>query len=467
MKNNQRLQTNEKIETRRFLEIILLALVDIIFAISLCLVDYKITGQIGKKILVFIVIFTLTGLFYHIILQKFLKFADQIILPVVMLLASIGVTIIYRIELPRTRAGFIGYGNIATMQFAWIILSLVLSAGMIFFIKDYIKLRRYIYTSMAIGLVLLISPILPIIGTSVNGAQLWINLAGITIQPAEFAKIFLSIFFAGYLVEKRDVLALAGPKILGIRFPRLQDFGPILFVWAGSLGILVLQHDLGTSLLFFGMFLCMLYVATDRPSWLVIGGVLFLAAVSVILTIFPYVAARFDIWLNPFAQTVYERSPGGSGQIVQGLFGLAAGGLFGTGWGSGHPGITPFADSDFVFTSIGEQIGLTGIIVILLCYLILSARGIIIAKRELLGFGKLLSSGIAFSIILQVFVVVGGITLIIPLTGLTLPLLSRGGSSLMANFIFITILLVVSNSANTPKEGNFLQSDELLNGGAV
>ncbi|MDR3152513.1 MAG: FtsW/RodA/SpoVE family cell cycle protein [Bifidobacteriaceae bacterium] len=448
MKNSEETLLAKQINVSRFLELALLVLVDICFAISLCLTDYRITGQIGKKVIIFIVVFILFGLLYHIILQKFLKFADQIILPVVMLLASIGVTIIYRIELPRTRAGFAGYGNIATMQFIWIILSLILSGLLIIFIKNYTKLRNYIYTSMAIGLILLISPILPIIGKSVNGAQLWINFAGITIQPAEFAKIFLAIFFAGYLVEKRDVLALAGPKILGIRFPRLRDFGPILFVWAGSLGILVFQHDLGTSLLFFGMFLCMLYIATDRPSWLAIGGILFLAAVSVILFIFPYVAARFDIWLNPFAQEVYQRSPGGSGQIVQGLFGLASGSLFGTGWGAGHPGITPFADSDFVFTSIGEQIGLTGIIAILICYLILSARGIIIAKKELAGFGKLLSSGVAFSIILQVFVVVGGVTLIIPLTGLTLPLLSRGGSSLMANFIFITVLLVISNSAN-------------------
>ncbi|MDR3128097.1 MAG: FtsW/RodA/SpoVE family cell cycle protein [Bifidobacteriaceae bacterium] len=435
----------------RLLEIGLLVIVDIVSAISLCLTDYKITGVVGKKVIIFILGFILISLFWHILLRRKLPYCDQMIFPLVLLLSTIGLTIIYRIELPRARLGLDGYGNIATMQFIWIILSMILAGGLIIFLKDYTKLRTYIYTSMVVGILLLVSPILPFIGVSVNGAQLWISLGGITVQPAEFAKIFLAIFFAGYLVERRDVLALAGPKILNIRFPRFKDFGPILLVWGCSIGVLILQHDLGTSVLFFGMFICMLYIATDRPSWLVIGGVLFMVAIFIILSFFPYVAARFDIWLNPFSDDVYQRSPGGSGQIVQGLFGLASGGLFGTGWGLGHPGITPFADSDFVFTSIGEQIGLTGIIVVLLAYLILCVRGIIIAKNELFGFGKLLSSGIAFSIALQVFVVVGGITLIIPLTGLTLPWLARGGSSLMANWIFITILLIISNSANLSK----------------
>lgn len=445
----------------RLLELVLLAIVDAIFAIGILSTDYKIAGAIGNKVIAFIIIFIVAGVYLHIVLNKKLPYSDQIILPIVLFLCSTGITIIYRIELPRARAGMEGYGNIATFQFAWIILSIALSSILIFLIKDYLKLRRFIYTCMIIGILLLVSPILPVIGTSVNGSNLWVTIGGITVQPAEAAKIFLCIFFAGYLVEKRDVLALAGPKIAGIRFPRLQDFGPILLVWAASIGVLVLQHDLGTSLLFFGMFVSMLYVATDRPSWLAIGGVLFAAAVTFILSIFPYVAARFDIWLNPFAQETYNRAVGGSGQIVQGLFGLSQGGLFGTGWGAGYPGITPFADSDFVFTSIGEQIGLTGIIALLICYLVLCCRGIIIAKKERGGFGKLLSSGISFSFCLQIFVVIGGITLIIPLTGLTLPFLARGGSSLMANWIFVTLLLLISNSAFAPRESSAANSPKL------
>jgi cell division protein FtsW (lipid II flippase) len=270
------------------------------------------------------------------------------------------------------------------------------------------------------------------------------------VQPAEFAKIAFAVFFAGYLVTNRDTLTLAGPKVLGLQLPRLRDHGPIAVVWAATIAVLVLQSHLGTSLLLFGLFVAMLYVATERLSWIIIGLVMFAGGVVAATTAFGHVAARFHIWLHALDQDVFDRAPGGSGQLVRGLFGLASGGLFGTGWGQGRPDLVPFAESDFIIASLGEELGLTGLMAILVMYLVLCQRGLRTAIGVRDGFGKLLAAGLAFVIAFQCFVVVGGITRIIPLTGLTTPFLAYGGSSLLANWIVAALLLRISDDARRP-----------------
>lgn len=306
-------------------------------------------------------------------------------------------------------------------------------------------LQRYTYTLGAVGLALLIAPALPLLGSSVNGARVWIIIGGFSVQPGEFAKLALAVFFAGYLVAKRDVLALAGRRLAGVDLPRARDLGPVLIAWGASLLILVFETDIGTSALFFGLFLIMLYIATQRTSWLIIGASLFLAGAYVASRLFAHVAERFTIWLHPFAHAA------GSGyQLVQGLYGLGFGGILGRGLGQGEPYITPLAQSDFIITAFGEELGLTGLMAILLIYGLIVQRGLRAAVAVRDPFAKLLAGGLAFELALQVFVIVGGVTRLIPLTGITTPFLSQGGSALVAGWMMIALLMRVSDTARRP-----------------
>src|SRR5665811_119839 len=269
----------------------------------------------------------------------------------------------------------------------------------------------------------------------------------VTRYPAK--KIALAIFFAGYLVTTRDTLALAGPNVLGLQLPRPRDLGPILLAWLVSLAVLVLQRDLGTSLLFFGLFVGMLYLATERLSWVIIGAGLFIGGAALAARVFTHVGARFDVWLHALDNDFFNANPG-SGQLVRGLFGMASGGLFGTGWGQGRPDLVPYAESDFIVASLGEELGLTGLLAILVLYLVLAQRGLRTAIGVRDGFGKLFAGGMSFVVAFQCFVVVGGVTRIIPLTGLTMPFLAYGGSSLLANWVIAALLLRISDSARRP-----------------
>ncbi|TDE98728.1 FtsW/RodA/SpoVE family cell cycle protein [Occultella glacieicola] len=384
----------------------------------------------------------------HLILRWRAPYADPLILPIVMALNGIGLAMIHRIDLRLDARGLTaGFGD---RQELWTIIGAACAAVVLILLRDHRTLRRYTYTAMVIGLVLLVLPMLPGLGVNINGAQVWVRVGPFSVQPAEFAKIALAVFFAGYLVTHRDVLTLAGPKILGLQLPRLRDFGPIVLAWAVSILVLVRQTDLGSSLLFFGLFVAMLYVATERWSWILIGLLMFAAGAVLAANIFGHVGARVDVWLNALDPEIYNRDPGGSGQVVRGLFGMASGGLFGTGWGEGYPDLVPYANSDFIMASLGEELGLTGVMAILMLYLILIERGIRtgIGLRD--GFGKLLASGLSFVIALQCFVVVGGVTRLIPLTGLTMPFLASGGSSLVANWIVVGLLLRMSDAARRP-----------------
>jgi cell division protein FtsW (lipid II flippase) len=290
-----------------------------------------------------------------------------------------------------------------------------------------------------------------------TGAKIQVSLGGFSIQPEEFAKIALAVFFAGYLVAKRDVLSLAGRHVLGIALPRARDMGPVLIAWVASLLVLIFESDIGTSALFFGMFLIMLYVATQRTSWLLIGTSLFLAGAFLASRLVSHVGTRFSIWLHPFTYTnVFCDSPGihvpcvPSYQLAQGMYGLGFGGILGTGLGHGQPYLTPLVQSDFIITAFGEELGLAGLMALLLIYGLIVQRGLraAIAVRD--PFAKLLAGGLSFVIALQVFVIVGGVTQLIPLTGITTPFLSQGGSSLVASWMVIAVLMRISDTARRP-----------------
>ncbi|MBT1178883.1 FtsW/RodA/SpoVE family cell cycle protein [Bifidobacterium vespertilionis] len=377
------------------------------------------------------------------LMAKFQPYGSQTLVPCLVLLSGIGVMLIARIDAAQNT-------GVAGRQLLWIMVSLVLCCALVAGLHDYRILRRFSYVSMVVGLALLLAPMLPLVGHEEGGSRIWLKFGNYTMQPAEFAKLFLAFFFAAYLFDHRDQLAVGGKKVLGFRLPRIRDLGPIIIVWLVSMGVLVMQRDLGTSLMFFAMFVSMLYVATGRASWIAIGVGAFAVGAVAASSIFSHVGNRITAWLHPFDADVYN-AVGGSEQLVKGVFGLAAGGLAGTGLGQGHPYITPLSFSDFIYTSVGEELGLAGLLAVLLLYLIIIATGMVTAMKIKDGFGKLLASGLVFTMAFQVFTVVGGVTLLIPLTGLTMPYMAAGGSSLVANMLLAMLLVVISNAANKPQ----------------
>jgi len=387
-----------------------------------------------------------TSLVLHFLLRFKARDADALILPAAVLLNGLGIAEIYRLDLATLANG--GSELFGIKQVIWSVVAMLAAAAVIWFIPSHLFLRRYVYISMVIGLALLISPMLPIIGKTINGAHLWLAIGGLTFQPGELAKIALTIFFAGYLVTRRDSLAVVGPKFLGLQLPRARELGPILAIWAVSLLVLVGERDLGTSLLYFGLFLVMIYVATGRAIYVVVGLGMFFTSAFVASRVMDYVSGRFDAWLNPFDPSHYD-AIGGSYQLVQGIFGMAHGSVIGTGLGGGVPQLVPLAESDFIIASLGEELGLAGIFAILAIYLLIVARGARIAFNHNDDFSKLLAIGLSFVIALQTFIVIGGVTRVVPLTGLTTPLLAAGGSSLLANWIIIGLLLRISDSAKS------------------
>lgn len=372
--------------------------------------------------------------------------ADPVILPVAVALTGIGLAMIYRLDMSYA---LLDEPTVGMRQLLFAGLAMVGAALVLIVLRDHRTLRRFTYSFGLLSLVLLLLPMIPGLGKETFGARVWIQVAGFSLQPGELVKITLAVFFAGYLVTNRDNLAIGGPKIAGVRLPRARDLAPILLVWLIGVAILVLQRDLGTSLLFFGLFVAMLYVATNRVSWLVLGALLFIPAVFAAVRAFPHVSARFTVWLHALDDEVYN-AVGGSHQLVQGLFGQASGGLTGTGWGRGYPQLVPLANSDFILSSLAEELGLTGMLALLLLYLVLIERGMRAAVGARDGFGKLLATGLSFSFALQLFVVLGGLTRLIPLTGLTAPFLAAGGSSMVSSWLAVALLVRISDAARRP-----------------
>ena len=430
----------------RNVEIMLLLFVLGINAFELAQIQLSTIEILTTDILVYWLPLALASLALHLLLRLKAAESDAFILPAALLLNGLGVAEIYRLDLAAIAGG--GTELFGVKQVIWTVVAMFAAALVLWFIPSHLFLRRYVYISMVIGLVLLVSPMLPVIGKTINGAHLWLAIGGLTFQPGELAKIALTVFFAGYLVTRRDSLAVVGNKFLGLQLPRARELGPFLAIWAVSLLVLVGERDLGTSLLYFGLFLVMIYVATGRAIYVVVGLGMFFTSAFVASRLMDYVLGRFDSWLNPFDPTHYD-AVGGSYQLVQGIFGMAHGSVIGTGLGGGVPQLVPLAESDFIIASLGEELGLAGIFAILAIYLMLVARGARIAFNHNDDFSKLLAIGLSFVIALQTFIVIGGVTRVVPLTGLTTPLLAAGGSSLLANWIIIGLLLRISDSAKS------------------
>lgn len=432
----------------RNVELVLLLVAFGINAASLVLVELGALGAVDWVELGWCSILTGLVLLIHVVMRFVAPSADALILPVVTVLNGIGIAEIYRIDLAVNNTG---WDSVAHKQIAWSALALGGAFAVIVLIRNHRLLQRYTYIFGLLAVILLLLPLVPGLGAEINGARVWIQVAGLSFQPGEVAKIALAIFFAGYLVQRRESLSMVGKRVLGMRFPRGRDLGPILVVWALSMSVIVFQRDLGTGLLYFGLFLVMIYVATGRSGWILMG--LGLVAIGAVLAnqYLDYVNGRFSNWLDAFNNDHYN-AVGGSYQLVQGLFGMAHGGILGTGWGRGLPEITPVAQSDYIVASLGEELGLAGVFAILCLYLLMVGRGLRIGFAGHDDFSKLLAVGLSFVIALQCFIVIGGVTRVIPLTGLTTPFLAAGGSSLVANWIIVALLLRLSDSIrNEPR----------------
>ncbi|HVF04404.1 MAG TPA: FtsW/RodA/SpoVE family cell cycle protein [Frankiaceae bacterium] len=431
---------------RRRTELLLLAFAVAVATVANVAVDVAYSEKVTPAVMTYSVALALLFGAAHLAVRFLAPAADPILLPCAAVLNGIGLVFQRRLDLAAAdRAAQLGRAapsGHATQQLLWTLVGVGLFVALLVVVRDHRLLGRFRYTLVAIGLFLLLLPsVLPARFSEVNGAKIWIRVAGFSIQPSEFAKICLIVFFASYFVEKRELLALATHRIAGLNLPRARDLGPVLLAWAASLAVLVREKDLGSSLLFFGIFVVMLYVATERTSWLLIGLGLFAGGATMAYRLFGHVRTRVDIWLDPF------QDPTNRGyQLTQGLFGLATGGLTGTGLGNGRPETVPYAGTDFIFATIGEELGLVGVVAVLTVFALFVSRGIRVALGCRDDFGKLLATGLAFSVALQVFVVVGGVTRLIPLTGITLPFLSYGGSSLVANYVIVALLLRISDA---------------------
>jgi cell division protein FtsW (lipid II flippase) len=436
--------------TARSQELALLAFAAVVVTSALVLVELNQEQELSRALLYYGLAYL--GLFAiaHTAVRILAPHADPLILPCVALLNGLGLVMIHRLDLAETAAAAaigdpLPAGDVPR-QIAWTTLAVILFVALLVAVRDHRVLARYGYTCGLAGLVLLALPgLLPSSISEVNGAKIWLRFGGLGIQPGEFAKILLMIFFASFLVLKRDLFTTAGKKVLGMELPRARDLAPLVVAWGLSLGVLVLEKDLGSSLLFFGIVLVLVYIATERVAWLVIGLAFFVGGAVVAHQLFGHVQRRVTAWLDPFSD--YD---GAGYQMAQSLFGLGTGGVFGTGLGGGRPDLVPAAATDFITAAIGEELGFVGLAAVLFLYLLLVTRGMRSALSVRDTFGKLLAAGLAFAIGLQVFVVVGGVTKLIPLTGLTAPFLSYGGSSLLANYILVALLLRISDAARRP-----------------
>ncbi|MGW3242446.1 FtsW/RodA/SpoVE family cell cycle protein [Streptomyces sp. NPDC001070] len=380
----------------------------------------------------------------HLAVRFRAPYADPLLLPIGVLLNGLGLVLIHRLDLETPDAA-------APAQLIWSGLGVALFIAVVLLLRDYRALARYAYLSVVAALLLMIAPIL---FPAVNGARIWIRVAGLSLQPGEFAKVLLAVFFAAYLADNRTALAYTGRRIW--RFRRLQlptgrVLGPVLAIWAISLGVLVVERDLGTSLLFFGLFVILLYVASGRTGWIAIGLLLSAAGAFLVGTLEPHVHARVEDWLHPFASIGAGEGPG---QLAQSLFAFSAGGLLGTGLGEGHSVLIGFAaKSDFILATAGEELGLTGLTALFLLYGLLVARGYRAGLSIRDPFGRLLAVGLASIVALQVFVIAGGVTDLIPLTGMAMPFLAQGGSSVVTNWVIVALLILLSDAARRPVPG--------------
>jgi cell division protein FtsW (lipid II flippase) len=431
---------------RRNAELFLLGFAAVITTVALLLVEANQEQGLHWDLAQYTIAYLALFIGAHLAVRRFAPYADPLLLPVVALLNGLGLVMIHRLDLAEGETTAQGLGGTANQQMLWTLLGVVGFSAVVIFLRDHRMLSRYGYVCGLAGLILLVIPaLLPRSMSEQNGAKIWIQLPGFSIQPAEFSKILLLIFFAAVLVNKRSLFTTAGKHVLGMDLPRPRDLAPLLAAWIASIGVMIFEKDLGTSLLLYASFLVLVYIATERFSWVVLGLALFAAGSVVAYFIFDHVRVRVQTWQDPFAD------PDGAGyQMVQSLFSFATGGIFGTGLGNGQPGTVPAASTDFIIAAVGEELGLVGLAAVMMLYTIVIIRGMrtAIAVRD--SFGKLLAAGLAATLAIQLFIVVGGVTKLIPLTGLTTPWMSYGGSSLVANYLLLAILICISHAARRP-----------------
>ena len=436
--------------TRRGIELGLLVFTAGLVTVALVLVQADQNQQLSRSLLYLGLSYLGMFLVAHTAVRRLAPRADPLILPCAALLNGLGLVMIHRLDLAAAAqaldAGHALPAGNAPRQVAWTAVALVLFVAVLWLVRDHRSLSAYGYTAGLVGLGLLALPgVLPGSISRINGAKLWLRVGPVSIQPGEFAKILIIIFAAGFLVTNRELFTSAGRHFLGMTFPRPRDLAPLLAAWGLSISVLALEKELGASLLIFGVVLAMLYAATERLSWVLIGLGFFVVGCVLAYYLFAHVQVRVHVWSDPFASYY------GSGyQVAQSLFGLGTGGVLGAGLGGGRPELVPVANADFIMASIGEELGLVGFAAVLVIYLLMVTRGMRTALSIRDTFGKLLAAGLAMTIALQVFIVTGGVTNLIPETGLTTPFLSYGGSSLLANYILIALLIRISHAANQP-----------------
>ena len=365
----------------------------------------------------------------HVATRRLAPNSDGVLLPVAGLLNGIGYVFIARLD-----------DDLAGLQAVWTAVGIAAYIATLAVVRRTRNLDRYRYTLMAIGIALLLLPLVPGIGRTINGARIWVGIGPVSFQPGEFAKIVLAVFFASYLVEKRELLRMAGARLGPIAIPDLRHFGPVLLAWGASLIVMFYERDLGSSLLFFAFFVVMLWVATERWTYLGVAGVLFAGGAYVAWRTFSHVQVRVDNWLDPW-QDVADRGY----QTAQATFALSFGGISGTGPGLGSPGRIPAVETDFIFAAIGEELGLLGTTAVLVAFLLMVGAGLRIALRADHPFDKLLAAGLTAILGLQSFIIIGGVIRLVPLTGITLPFVSYGGSSLVANYVLLALLMRISD----------------------
>jgi cell division protein FtsW (lipid II flippase) len=388
------------------------------------------TASIPANVVPFLGMFL--GLFglAHVATRKLAPSADGTLLPLAGLLNGVGYVFIARLD-----------EGLAGLQATWTAVGIGAYILTLVVVRRTRDLEQYRYTFMLIGLGLLLLPLVPSVGRTINGARIWVSLGPLNFQPGEFAKIVLAIFFASYLVEKREILRIAAHRIGPFSFPDLKHFGPVVLAWGTSLVVMVAERDLGSSLLFFALFLAMLWIATERLSYLIIGFTMFVIGAVMAAMAFSHVGARIDVWIDP-----WEDSRGAGYQVVEAQYALAWGGITGTGPGLGNPGKIPAAESDFIFAAVAEELGLLGGTALLAAFLLFVGAGLRIAMRAEAPFDKLLAAGLTTILGVQAFIIIGGVIRLVPLTGVTLPFVSYGGSSLVANYVLLGLLMRISAS---------------------
>lgn len=416
--------------TRRNTELGLMVMVVLIIAAAYVLASLGSQSQIPANIIPFLVFVLGLLMVAHVAVRRLAPDADPVLLPTVALLNGLGYVVIAGLD-----------RDLASAQATWTAIGIIGFVGTLWLVKRPRDLERYRYTFAAVGLGLLLLPLVPGIGYDAgSGSRIWVQFGPINFQPGEVAKVALAIFFAAYLADQRELIATSQWRLGPLRLPHPKYLGPVLVAWAVTLVVMFYQKDLGSSLLFFALFVVMLWVATQRASFLVIGGSLFAVGALFAWRTFGHVRTRVDIWLDPW------QDPGGTGyQIIQGLFAMASGGVTGTGLGLGGETRIPAAENDFIFAVMAQQLGLAGGAIVIIAYLLVVGSGLRIAQRSEMAFDKLLATGLTLLVGLQAFIIVAGVVRLLPLTGVALPFISYGGSSLVMNYVLLAILLRISD----------------------